>query len=330
VQAQRCVGHGHDGKGAVYLLTGHKWFFSVPQTDAHLVLAQTDKGPGCFFAPRWIPDGPRNAVRVQRLKDKLGNCSNASAEVESDQAWGVLLGEPERGLALLLEMAASTRLDCVLGSAALMRQALVQAAHHTCYRHAFGKSLVDHAVMQNVLADLALESEAATILALRLARLVDDRADPVAKGLMRIGTPATKLWVCKRTITIVAECMEVLGGNGYVEEGPMARLYREAPVNSIWEGLGNVIALDVLRAMQREPDALNVLITEFESVRGNYAAYDLALDQWRRLVKNSDDAEQHARQIAAGLARLWQAALLIAYAPTCVVDAFVASRLSAC
>lgn len=326
----RAVPVGTGGRGAAYLLTGHKWFFSVPQADAHLVLAQTAEGPSCFFVPRWIPDGPRNTVRVQRLKDKLGNCSNASAEVEFDQAWGMLLGEPGRGLALLLEMAASTRLDCVLGSAALMRQALVQAAHHTCYRHAFGKPLVEHAVMQNVLADLALESEAATILALRLARLVDDRADPVAKGLVRIGTPAAKLWVCKRAVTMVAECMEVLGGNGYVEEGPMARLYREAPVNSIWEGSGNVMALDVLRAMQREPDALSALITEFESVRGNYAAYDQAFDQWCRLVKNPNDVEQHARQIAAGLARLWQAALLIAYAPTCVADAFVASRLSAC
>ena len=233
---------------------GHKWFYSVPH-DAHLVLAQADEGPSCFFVPRWIPGGPRNAVRVRRLKDKLGNRSNASAEVEFEDAWGVMVGEPGRGLSVLLEMAATTRLDCVLGSAALLRQALVQAAHHARHRQAFGKPLAEQPLMRNVLADLALESEASMALALRLARAVDERADPGARALARVGTPAAKLWVCKRAVAAVAECLEAWGGNGYVEDGPMPRLYRETPVNSVWEGSGNVMALDVLRALQREPEA---------------------------------------------------------------------------
>ena len=203
--------------------------------------------------PRWIPGGPRNAVRVRRLKDKLGNRSNASAEVEFEDAWGVMVGEPGRGLSVLLEMAATTRLDCVLGSAALLRQALVQAAHHARHRQAFGKPLAEQPLMRNVLADLALESEASMALALRLARAVDERADPGARALARVGTPAAKLWVCKRAVAAVAECLEAWGGNGYVEDGPMPRLYRETPVNSVWEGSGNVMALDVLRALQREP-----------------------------------------------------------------------------
>jgi len=325
--ATRATPLGAAGQGCAYRLVGHKWFFSVPQADAHLVLAQTDEGPGCFFVPRWIPDGPRNAVRIRRLKEKLGNWSNASAEVEFEDAWGVLMGEPGRGMALLLEMAALTRLDCVLGSAALLRQAVAQAAHHARHRLAFGKPLVDQPLMRNVLADLALESEAATLLAMRLARAVDERAAASARALLRLGTPAAKLWVCKRAIGAVAECMEVWGGNGYVEEGPMPRLYRETPVNSIWEGSGNVMALDVLRALSREPAALPALEAEFAPARGRHARFDQALDEWRGLAGGGDAAVFHARRIACGLALLWQAALMIRHAPPEAARAFVEGRL---
>ena len=320
---------GPAGRGCAYRIVGHKWFFSVPQADAHLVLAQTDDGLSCFFVPRWIPGGPRNAIRIRRLKDKLGNLSNASAEVEFEEAWGAMVGEPGRGLAVLLEMAATTRLDCVLGSAALLRQALVQSLHHAGHRHAFGKPLLAQPLMRNVLADLALESEAAQALALRLARAVDERGDARARALARVGTPAAKLWVCKRAIAAVAECMETWGGNGYVEEGPMPRLYRETPVNSIWEGSGNVMALDVLRALQREPDALPALESEFAPAVGQYRAFDAALAAWRALLADTAQAEFHARRIACGLARLWQAALLIQHAPQSVAQGFVGSRLGA-
>jgi len=323
----RAVPLGAPGRGNAYELVGHKWFFSVPQADAHLVLAQTDEGLSCFFVPRWIPDGPRNAIRVRRLKDKLGNRSNASGEVEFEGAWGVMVGEPGRGLAVLLEMAATTRLDCVLGSAALLRQALVQSLHHAQHRQAFGKPLIEQPLMRNVLADLALESEAAMVLALRLARAVDARADDPARALVRVGTPAAKLWICKRAIHAVAECMEVWGGNGYVEEGPMPRIYRETPVNSIWEGSGNVMALDVLRALQREPEALPALEQEFALAAGRHRAFDEAVARWRALLADQAQAEFQARRVAGGLARLWQAALLIQHAPEPVAQAFVASRL---
>jgi len=345
----QAVAQDQGGRGQVYHLTGHKWFCSVPHADAHLVLANTDAGPGCFFVPRWIPDGPRNNVRIRRLKDKLGNRSNASGEVEYEQAWGMLMGEPGRGLPMLLQMAATTRLDCVLGSAALLRQAVVQAAHHAQCRQGFGQALVAQPLMRQVLADLALESEAATVWALRLARAVDQRDDDLsgegARALVRVGTPAAKLWVCKRAITAIAECMEILGGNGYVEDGPLARLYRESPVNSIWEGSGNIMALDVLRALQRDAACLEVLRAELDLGRGQSQVYDRALDVW--LMQVSDQLPQaatgdarsaaeaiqvldpaQARYIAASLARLWQAALLIQTAPAAVADAFVASRLA--
>lgn len=329
--ATRAEPVGQGGRGAAYLLTGHKWFLSVPHADAHLVLANTDAGPGCFFVPRWTPDGPRNAVRIRRLKDKLGNRSNASGEVEFEQAWGMLMGEPGRGLPLLLQMAATTRLDCVLGSAALLRQAVVQAAHHAQHRQAFGRALAAQPLMRQVLADLALESEAAMAWALRLARAVDERHQPAARALVRVGTPAAKLWVCKRAIAAIAECMEVWGGNGYVEEGPLPRLYREAPVNSIWEGSGSIMALDVLRALQRDPDCLQALHDELDPARGAWPAYDQAWQAWCELAARQAGSEAdpaQARRLAAGLARLWQAALLIRHAPAAVADAFVASRLA--
>lgn len=347
----RAVAQDQPGRGHVYHLTGHKWFYSVPQADAHLVLAKTQEGPSCFFVPRWRPEGLRNSVRIRRLKDKLGNRSNASGEVEFEQSWGMLMGEPGRGLSLLLQMAATTRLDCVLGSAAMLRHAVVQAVHHARYRQAFGGALAAQPLMRQVLADVALESEAATVWALRLARAVDGRNEPTRgeseRALLRVGTPAAKLWVCKRAITAIAECMEVWGGNGYVEDGPMARLYRESPVNSIWEGSGNIMALDVLRALQREPEALSAVREELTLARGAYSTYDQALDLWLIQVANplphaatkastavrSGAAAQQAidpaqaRLVAAGLARLWQAALLIQHAPPAVSDAFVASRL---
>ncbi|KAG1185892.1 hypothetical protein G6F35_014773 [Rhizopus arrhizus] len=226
-------------------------------------------------------------------------------------------------------MAATTRLDCVLGSAALLRQALVQSLHHAQHRQAFGKPLIEQPLMRNVLADLALESEAAMVLALRLARAVDARADAPARALVRVGTPAAKLWICKRAIHAVAECMEVWGGNGYVEEGPMPRIYRETPVNSIWEGSGNVMALDVLRALQREPEALPALEQEFALAAGRHRAFDEAAARWRALLADQAQAEFQARRVAGGLARLWQAALLIQHAPEPVAQAFVASRLHA-
>jgi len=319
------------GRGQAYLLVGHKWFLSVPQADAHLVLARAPEGLSCFLVPRYVPDGARNAVRIRRLKDKLGNRSNASAEVEFENAWGMLVGEPGHGVATLIAMATHTRLDCALGSAALMRQALVQAAHHAAGRSAFGRRLAEQPLMRSVLIDLALESEAATALTMRLARAFDQRADAGAAALLRIGTPAVKLWVCRRAVAMVAECLEVLGGNGYVEECVMPRLYRETPVNSIWEGSGNVMALDVLRALQREPGVLDALMPELDAARGQYAAYDAALAAWRGLLaeRDAERAQALGRTVAGGLARLWQAALLIRHAPAFVADAFVAARCAA-
>ncbi|MEI2417718.1 isovaleryl-CoA dehydrogenase [Orrella sp. JC864] len=315
------------GQGQAYLLRGHKWFYSVPQSDAHLVLAQAAEGPSCFFVPRRLPDGRRNAQRLMRLKDKLGNRSNASAEVEFQDAWGAMVGEPGRGIATLIKVASYTRLDCALGSAALLRQALVRALHHACGRRAFGKPLIEHPLMRNVLCDLTLESEAATALALRLARAFDRAQDPAEQALARLGTPAAKLWICKRTIAALAECMEVLGGNGYVEESMLARLYREAPVNSIWEGAGNIMALDVLRALQRHPQALPALRDELLPARGQFALYDEALRDFEALAASAGQAQGLARRLAARLACLWQAALLIRHAPAPVAQAFVLARL---
>ena len=249
---------------ATFRLTGHKWFCSAPMSDAFLVLAQTEAGIGCFLVPRVLADGARNPFALQRLKDKLGNRSNASSEVELDGTWGALVGQEGRGIRTILEMVSATRLDCLLGSAATMRAALSRAVHHTRHRRAFGALLVDQPLMRNVLADLALESEAATLLGMRLARAVDDGESELA----RLGVALGKYWVCKRTSPMVAEALECLGGNGYVEENGLARLYREAPLNSIWEGSGNVNALDVLRAMTREPASVAALANELGLARG--------------------------------------------------------------
>jgi putative acyl-CoA dehydrogenase len=311
--------------GEVFRLTGHKWFCSAPMSDAFLVLARTDAGVGCFLVPRVLPDGSRNPFAIQRLKDKLGNRSNASSEVELDGAVGELVGVDGRGIRTIIDMVASTRLDCVLGSSATMRQALVRAIWHARHRSAFGARLVDQPLMTNVLADLALESEAATLLGLRLAAAVDDGDSEFS----RLGVALGKFWVCKRTAPMVAEALECLGGAGYVEENGLARLYREAPLNSIWEGSGNVNALDVVRAMTREPASVAALGKELTLARGHSHALDAAIDAVDDLVvtAHGSQAPLLARQIVERLAVTLQAALLVRWAPDVVADAFVASRL---
>ncbi|HMF92343.1 MAG TPA: acyl-CoA dehydrogenase family protein, partial [Candidatus Angelobacter sp.] len=257
------------GAAGEYLITGHKWFCSAPMCDAFLVLAQTPKGLTCFLLPRWKPDGAKNNFFIQRLKDKMGNRSNASSEAEFDRAWARRVGEEGRGVSTIIEMVNHTRLDCAVASAGLMRQALAQAVHHARHRKAFGKLLIDQPLMGNVLADLALESEAATLLAMRVARAFDARAtDARERAFCRLATSVAKYWLCKRSPSHVNEALECLGGNGYVEESMMPRLYREAPLYSIWEGSGNVICLDILRALTREPEAADALLHEFKQVKG--------------------------------------------------------------
>jgi putative acyl-CoA dehydrogenase len=320
------------GRGGAYQLVGHKWFFSAPQCDAHLVLARTDdhEGLSCFFVPRFAPDGSKNAVQIQRLKNKLGNRSNASSEVEFLDAYGILIGEEGRGVPTIIEMANYTRLDCVIGSAALMRAALVQAIHHARHRSAFGRHLAEQPLMRNVLADLALESEAATVLFMRLARAFEDAASaPEERAWRRIVTPAAKYWVCKRALEFTGEAMEVWGGNGYVEEGPMARFYREAPVNSIWEGSGNVMCLDVLRAMERETDAAQALFAAWQVDAQGHPALIAALERLAATLKAAPETrEASARRIAQQIVLTAQATLLVRYAPAAVADAFIATRLA--
>ena len=307
-----------------YALRGHKWFTSAPMCDVFLTLAQTDDGLSCFLVPRVLPDGERNAFRLQRLKDKLGNRSNASAEVEYDDTWAQLLGEPGRGVPTIIEMVAHTRLDCVIGSAAGMRWGVANATHHAAHRAAFGKLLADQPLMRNVLADLAIESEAATVLALRLARAYDEQ-DTAFK---RLATAVAKFWVCKRFPPHAAEALEVLGGNGYVEESGMPRLYREAPLNSVWEGSGNVNALDVLRALVKEPAALDALRAELALARGADARLDAHLDGLdSELPGDPTTLEGRARRVVERLALALQGSLLVRYAPPAVADAFCASRL---
>jgi putative acyl-CoA dehydrogenase len=317
-----------DGRGAPYLLTGHKWFFSAPMCDAHMVLARTEGGLSCFFVPRWRPDGSKNAVLVQRLKDKLGNRSNSSSEVEFQEAYGLMVGEPGRGIPTIIEMANYTRLDCVIGSAGLMRHALVQALHHARHRSAFGKPLAQQPLMRNVLADLALESEAATLLMLRLARAFDAAdTDPLERAVRRILTPAAKFWICKRTLEFTGECMEVWGGNGYVETGPMARLYREAPVNSIWEGSGNVMCLDVLRAIEREREGFALLLADLQRTASQHAGQHQLLVALRAdLGAAPEQRELVARRFTQRLALAVQGALMLEHAPPALAHAFIASR----
>jgi putative acyl-CoA dehydrogenase len=333
---------GAGGPGEEYRLTGHKWFCSAPMCDVFLVLAQARRpggereGLSCFLLPRVLPSGARNHISIMRLKDKLGNRSNASAELEFDQAYALMLGEEGRGVRTILEMVNCTRLDCIIGTAAVMRQALAQASHHAAYRRAFGRSLIDQPLMQNVLADLSLESEAATVLMLRLARAADGaaRSEPHEVYLKRLGTAIGKYWVCKRGSMHTAEALECLGGNGYVEDSLMPRLYREAPLNSIWEGAGNVNCLDVYRAMAKEPETVEAYFTEVRKARGANLYLDQAISTLERECsaaaadgERATEAEGQARRLVERLAITLQAALLVQHAPSTVADAFSASRL---
>ncbi len=314
-------------------LTGHKWFWSAPQCDAHLVLAQAVDGAGaeegltCFVVPRYAPDGAKNGVRVQRLKDKVGNRSNASSEVEFVDAWGRRLGEVGRGIPTILEMGTYTRLDCVIGSAGMMREAVVQAIHHARHRSVFGAALVAQPLMASVLADLVLESEAATALAVRLARAFDAEDDEAETLFRRVMTSASKYWVCKRGPELAAEAMEVLGGNGYVEEGPLARVYREMPVNSIWEGSGNVMCLDVLRAFGRSRRTAAVVLEALAPQRGRQPAFDRAFEDFARTAGAATIDEATARGFARRLVTLVQASLLLQGGSTAVAEAFCETRL---
>ena len=303
-----------------YRLTGHKWFTSAPMNDLFLTLAQAPGGLTCFVLPRVLPDGTRNAIQLIRLKDKLGNRSNASAELEYEGAAGWRLGDEGRGVVTIIDMVSMTRLDCVLGSASLIRAALTEAAHHVAHRSAFGAVLVEQPLMQTVIADLALESEAATSLALRLAGAVDRGELP----LLRLALPAAKYLVCKRAPAVVAEALECLGGNGFVEDSGMPRLYREAPLNSIWEGSGNVTALDVLRAVTREPESVEAVLAELDAAAGVDTWFDRAVRELRTELRSRE--ARRARRLAELIALCLQGSLLLRFAPTDVASAFVSSR----
>jgi putative acyl-CoA dehydrogenase len=319
------------GAGAEYELTGHKWFMSAPQCDAFLVLAQADGGISCFLFPRWTPDGERNRFRLQRLKDKLGNRSNASSEIEFDSASAWLVGEEGAGVRTIIEMVNHTRLDCVLGGATGMRAGVAQAIHHASHRSVFGRELVEQPLMRNVLADLAIESEAATIGALRLARAYDEAlaGDEEAQNFKRLANAVLKYWICKRAVIHAGEALECLGGNGYVEESGMPRLFRESPLNGIWEGSGNVQCLDVLRAMVKSPAALEAFFAEVQEsavADPRLAAFATALRE--ELPGDLETIESRARRVVEKMALALQGSLLVRYGDEAVADAFCASRLS--
>jgi len=313
-----------------YALTGHKWFCSAPMSDAFLVLAQAPGGLSCFLVPRLLPDGTRNAFRIQRLKDKLGNRANASSEIELEDTVGLLLGEEGRGVRTIIDMVQQTRLDCILGSAAGMRQATAEAAWHARHRSAFGARLIAQPAMTAVVADLQLETEAAIAAALRLARAEDEDADGQERAFRRLATPVTKYWVCKRGPGHAAEALECLGGNGYTEAFPLAMRYREQPVMAVWEGSGNVIVLDVLRALRREPETIAAFEAEVSIAAGADPRLDAHLERTRRLVRDalaSDEPAARARELVAALALALQASLLVRHAPPAVADGFVAARI---
>ncbi len=316
------------GIGADYLITGHKFFCSAPMCDAFLVLAKTDAmGISCFLVPRWKPDGTRNNLFLQRLKDKLGNRSNASSEMEFQDTYGVMVGEEGRGIRTIIDMVSGNRLYCAMSSAGIMRQALVQALHHTSHRSAFGKRLIDQPLMKNVLADMALEAEGALAMGLRVARSIDNSDQPAEAAFARIGTTVAKYWNTKRCPPLVVEALECHGGPGYVEECIMPRLYREAPLNSIWEGSGNIMGLDVMRAMGRETESLDALIDEIEQARGGNNNLDRAIDQLKDDLADHDDLESRMRSVTESMALTLQGALLTQHAPDAVADAFCSSRL---
>lgn len=323
----RAQPHGPAGRGEWYSLEGHKWFFSAPTSDAHLVLAQTAEGPSCFFVPRWRDDGTRNAIRILRLKDKLGNRANASSEVEFVGAAGCLVGEPGRGIPTILQMATFSRLACVIGSTAILRQTLVQAIHHARRRRAFGKALVDQPLMRQVLADMALESEAASWLMVRLARAFEAADSSSEMVWTRVLMPAAKFWICKRAVEFAGEALEVWGGDGYIETGPMARWFREAPVNSVWEGSGNVICLDILRAMGREAEAVMAWLDVQRTLADGLPPLQAQIDDLRATLRGPAAAlEPAARRIARQLIVIAQAGLMRELAPAEVAEAFVQSR----
>ena len=315
--------------GEGYLLTGHKYFCSAPMCDAFLVLANTENmGISCFIVPRWRPDGSRNNLFIQKTKDKLGNRSNASTEMELQDTWGIMLGDEGRGIRTIIEMVTGNRLYCAMSSAGIMRQALVQALHHTSHRSAFQKRLIQQPLMQNVLADMAVEVEAALALGLRIARAMDTANDPAEAALARIGTTVAKYWNTKRCPSLVVEALECHGGPGYIEESIMPRLYREAPLNSIWEGSGNVMGLDVMRAIGREPETISALMAEVEKARGNNPNLDRAIDDLRDELANPDGIEARMRMITEMIALTLQGALLTCHGESAVADAFCASRLA--
>jgi putative acyl-CoA dehydrogenase len=317
------------GPGASYLITGHKWFFSVPMSDLFLTLAQTEKGLSCFLATGWLPDGSRNRLKLQRLKDKCGNKSNASSEVEFYDLQAVMLGDEGRGIRTVIEMAHATRLDFAIGSSGLMRQALSQAIYHTSNRRAFQRHLIDLPIMRNVVADLAVESEAMMWMSMRLARALDQsKTDNTEALFSRVATPIAKYWACKRAPHFVAEALECHGGNGFIADHLMERLYREAPLNGIWEGTGNVICLDVLRSMQREPATREAFLGEIAEARGADARLDAFVDDLVRRLTDPAGLEPVARRLVEMMALAFQASLLVRHSSSAVADAFCASRLT--
>ena len=319
---------GRAGAGEEYIITGHKWFMSAPMSDAFLVLAQARGGLSCFLMPRFRPDGSINALHIQRLKEKLGNRSNASSEVEFSGASAWLIGEEGRGVPSIIEMVTRTRLDCALSSAGLMRFAVASALHHARHRQVFGRALADQPLMREVIADMALDVEAATALVFRLARAFDRKDDPRAGAFARLMTPVIKYWVCKIAPALAYEAMECLGGNGYVEEGRAARIYREVPVNAIWEGSGNVMALDVLRVLQREPDAAAAVLDELGAACAGDARLKAGLADIERLLHEPRHLDRRGRVLAERLAVVTAGSILAAHAPAAVAEAFIATRVA--
>ena len=316
------------GPGEAFELVGHKWFVSAPMCDAFLVLAQAPGGLSCFLLPRWRPDGSKNPLHIQQLKRKMGNVSNASSETELRGAFAWMVGDEGRGVRTIIEMVAMTRYDCMIGSAAGLRQATVQAIHHASHRHAFGARLSEQPLMQNVLADLAIESEAATTLMLRMARAMDHQDNEHERLLARIATPVGKYWICKRTPHHAYEAMEVIGGSGVMETHIMARLFRESPINAIWEGSGNVQCLDILRAIEKQPEVLDAYFAELAKAQGADAHLDRFIHQLQRSMQDTQALQYRARQLADGMALALQGALLVQHAPAYVANAFCAGRLT--
>jgi putative acyl-CoA dehydrogenase len=319
-----------EASDGTWRITGHKWFCSAPMSDAFLILAQTESGLSCFLLPRFTPDGERNRFYINRLKDKLGNRSNASSEIELDEAFAHMVGDEGRGVPTIIEMVNHTRLDCVIGSTGLVREAIAQATHHCAYRSAFGKLLIDQPLMQNVLADLAIESEAATLTTMRLARAYDESlaGDETATLFKRVATAVSKYWICKSATWTVGEALECLGGNGYVEESKMPRLYREAPLNSIWEGSGNVNSLDVLRAMVKSPGSIDAFMDEVGSAAGTEPRLDAYVAELKRELADFEDMEFRARRVVERMAVALQGSIVVQHADPAVADAFCATRLA--